>query len=72
MRTNGIQIVLSEEIYEALHRASKQTRLKRDKIVERALRFYLPLVIEDLRKEFKAWELASDEALRDFEARLRG
>ena len=71
MRTNGVEIALPEDVYAALNRASKQTNLKRDKIVEKALIFYLSLVIEELREEFKAWELASDEALMNFETTLR-
>ncbi|MBI4116995.1 hypothetical protein HY449_04605 [Candidatus Pacearchaeota archaeon] len=67
-----MDIKLSKEIDSELKKASERLGFDERKIVERAILFYLSAIKNqiDLNKEFKDWEILSDEALINFENSL--
>ena len=66
-----MEIQVTEEINRKLKNASATLGFNEQKIVERAILFYLDAVSKQkLNQEFEAWDKLSDEALVEFESRL--
>ena len=67
-----MKIKLSEKINEKVKSASDILGFDEQKIIERAILFYLDTIEKQLalKQEFMEWDKLSDEAIADFEAAL--
>ena len=67
-----MQVQLSKETSKKINKASEALGIKEKELVNKAVRFYLDNVGQyaDLRRELRAWDALSDEALLNFEKKL--
>ena len=67
-----MQVQTSKDVDKKIKEASKVLGLKEEEIVDRAILLYLDSMEKylELKKEFKAWDNLSDEALNNFESGL--
>ncbi len=67
-----MEIKISKSIDKELKKASENLGFDEERIVERAILFYLNAIKNqlDLNKEFKDWDSLSDEAIVNFENNL--
>ncbi|MBI1970094.1 hypothetical protein HYS48_05345 [Candidatus Woesearchaeota archaeon] len=67
-----MSIGISKETSKKLENASKVLGLKKEEIIDRAILTYLDNIdkFTELKKELRAWEKLSDEALENFERAL--
>ena len=68
----SMEIQISKDIDKKIKEASMILGLEEDEIIDRAILLYLDNIQKylELKKEFKAWDKLSDEALENFERGL--
>ena len=64
-----MEIQIPKEMDKRLKKASDILGFEKQEIIDRALLFYLDTIQKqmELKKEFKEWDILSDEALINFE-----
>lgn len=67
-----MEIQITKEIDNKLKNASQTLGFNKQKLIERAVLFYLDTIQKQiaLKQEFQAWDKLSDEALNKFEETL--
>ncbi len=67
-----MQIQISKGINKKIKKASRILGIEEEEIVDRAILLYLDNIEKylELKKEFKEWDILSDDALRSFERGL--
>jgi hypothetical protein len=65
-----LKVSVPYDIENKIKQISLKRKMTKSSIVTNALKYYLPLIEEDLEAEFKLWDALSDEALSRFENKL--
>jgi len=65
-----LEVSVPYDIENKIKQISMKRKMSESSIVTNALKYYLPLIEEDLEAEFKLWDALSDEALISFENKL--
>jgi hypothetical protein len=65
-----LEVALPQDIENKIKQISLKRKITESSIVTNALKYYLPLIEEDLEAEFELWDVLSDEALISFEDKL--
>ncbi len=65
-----LQLSLSPTLKARIERIAQAKKVKPQRVVLEALRYYLPLVEPGLEGELAEWDRLSDEALEEFEKRF--
>ena len=65
-----LKVSVPYDIENKIKQISLKRKMTESSIVTNALKYYLPLIEEDLEAEFELWDVLSDEALISFENKL--
>jgi hypothetical protein len=65
-----LKVSVPYDIENKIKQISLKRKMTESSIVTNALKYYLPLIEEDLEAEFELWDVLSDEALISFEDKL--
>ena len=65
-----LKVAIPPDIANRIKQVATERKMSESFIVTNALRYYLPLIEEELEAEFELWDALSDEALSRFENKL--
>ena len=65
-----LKVAIPYDIEHRIKQISTERKLSESSIVTNALKYYLPLIEEELEAEFELWDALSDDALSKFENTL--
>ena len=65
-----IKVAIPNDVGYRIRQISTERMISESAIVTNALKYYLPLIEEELEAEFELWDALSDEALSGFENKL--
>ena len=66
-----LKVFIPQDIENKIKQISTKRKMSESSIVTNALKYYLPLIEEELEAEFELWDALSDEALISFENKLQ-